>query len=213
MATSRSFVDRYFARRYAVDVMNKPMEDLCLLAHSNGVCVLTLAPSHPVVRSAESGINVKSVDYKITGKVDRLDNKVSGKSKRGAQNLAPDSPVCRIICSGDNGDVVYTIRACAKGRLVEVNERLIQEPQLLVTHPETLGYICVIVQKRSWQQRDPQPEVEQEAPEPNQSTRTNAISLIDRMAYLSLRYPNSSESGNDGFPCVQGSMTENVDDA
>uniref|UniRef100_A0A8C0L7S7 Actin binding transcription modulator n=1 Tax=Canis lupus dingo TaxID=286419 RepID=A0A8C0L7S7_CANLU len=74
-----SLVDRYFTRWYKADVKGKPCEDHCILQHSNRICVITLAESHPVL---QSGKTIKSISYQISTNCSRLQNKVSGKFKR-----------------------------------------------------------------------------------------------------------------------------------
>ncbi|XP_053422376.1 protein Abitram isoform X3 [Nycticebus coucang] len=80
----------------AHDVKGKPYEDHCILQHSNRICVITLAGSHPVL---QSGKTIKSISYQISNNCSRLQNKVSGKFKRGAQFLTELAPLCKIYCS------------------------------------------------------------------------------------------------------------------
>ncbi|KAG8572041.1 hypothetical protein GDO81_011891 [Engystomops pustulosus] len=121
-----SVVDRYFTRWYKTDVKGQLYEDYCILQHSNRICVITLAECHPVL---QSGKNISSISYQISANCSRLQNKVSGKSKRGAQFLTEFAPLCRITCC--DGDE-YTIYSCIRGRLLE---------------PSTEGYIAVVLPK------------------------------------------------------------------
>ncbi|CAH1239069.1 FAM206A [Branchiostoma lanceolatum] len=105
------------------------------------VCIVTLAASHPLVAD---GKTVARVDFQVTEKVNRLDNKVIGKGKRGAQWLQESSPLCRVTCT-DNTE--FTIYSCIKGKLVEVNENLINSPQLLIEKPSSEGYIAIVLPK------------------------------------------------------------------
>ena len=59
-----------------------------VLLHSNGICVLTLAPSHPIL--AEKA-KVKTVDFQVSKKVNRLQNSVKGKGKKGGQFFFDDT--------------------------------------------------------------------------------------------------------------------------
>ncbi|XP_040288367.1 protein Abitram isoform X2 [Bufo bufo] len=120
-----SVVDRYFTRWYKSDVKGQLNEDFCILQHSNRICVVTLAECHPVL---QSGKNISSISYQISANCSRLQNKVSGKSKRGAQFLTELAPLCRITCC--DGDE-YTIYSCIRGRLLEVNENILHNPELL----------------------------------------------------------------------------------
>lgn len=136
-----SLVDRYFTRWYKADVKGKPCEDHCILQHSNRICVITLAGSHPVL---QSGKTIKSISYQISNNCSRLQNKVSGKFKRGAQFLTELAPLCKIYCS--DGEE-YTISSCIRGRLMEVNENILHQPSLLQEKPSTEGYIAVVLPK------------------------------------------------------------------
>ncbi|XP_030060744.1 protein Abitram isoform X2 [Microcaecilia unicolor] len=134
-------IDRYFTRWYKADVKGRPCEDHCILQHSNRICVITLAKSHPLL---QKGRTIKSVNYQISANCSRLQNKVSGKSKRGAQFLTELAPLCRISCS--DGEE-YTIYSCIRGRLLEVNENILHNPVLLQEKPSTEGYIAVLLPK------------------------------------------------------------------
>ncbi|XP_068003590.1 protein Abitram isoform X2 [Melanerpes formicivorus] len=117
--------ERYFTRWYKPDVKGRPCEDFCVLQHSNRICVITLAEAHPLL---QSGKTIKNVNYQISANCSRLQNKVSGKSKRGAQFLTELAPLCRI--SSSDGEE-YTIYSCIRGRLIEVNENILSNPALL----------------------------------------------------------------------------------
>jgi len=93
-------VERYFRRMY--------MEDVCLMFHSNKVCVLTLAPHHPILKK---NLKVVAVDFKVTEKTDRLQNSVSGKAKRGGQFLTAKAPVCIVRCE-DDSEYVIRLEIC-----------------------------------------------------------------------------------------------------
>ncbi|MED6250461.1 hypothetical protein AMECASPLE_008990 [Ameca splendens] len=136
-----SVIDRYFTRWYRADMKGKPCEDHCVLQHSNRLCVVTLAETHPIL---QEGRTVKSINYQISNGCSRLNNKVSGKSKRGAQFLTDFAPLCRITCSDETE---YTIYSCIRGRLLEVNENILETPNLLLEKPSTEGYIAIILPK------------------------------------------------------------------
>ncbi|XP_071311752.1 protein Abitram isoform X1 [Agelaius tricolor] len=133
--------ERYFTRWYKPDVKGRPCEDFCVLQHSNRICVITLAEAHPLL---QSGKTIKNINYQISANCSRLQNKVSGKSKRGAQFLTELAPLCRI--SSSDGEE-YTIYSCIRGRLIEVNENILSNPALLQEKPSTEGYIAVVLPK------------------------------------------------------------------
>ncbi|XP_041811517.1 protein Abitram [Chelmon rostratus] len=140
-AKAPSVVDRYYTRWYRADMKGKPCEDHCILQHSNRLCVVTLADSHPIL---QNGRMIKSINYQISNACSRLKNKVSGKSKRGGQFLTDYAPLCRITCTDETE---YTIYSCIRGRLIEVNENILETPTLLLEKPSTDGYIAVILPK------------------------------------------------------------------
>ncbi|XP_039313174.1 protein Abitram isoform X2 [Solenopsis invicta] len=98
--------DRYFTPYYKVDVQSLG-DDMCIWIHSNRICMLSLAPSHVILRDNK---DIKKVDFKISDKLDRSLNKVSG-----------------------------------KGKLVEVNEALLEDPQLLKESPHKGGYLAIVL--------------------------------------------------------------------
>ncbi|KAK8936966.1 hypothetical protein KSP39_PZI012737 [Platanthera zijinensis] len=121
-STPRSAVESNFVRYYAVDFL-KPGHDQYIYCHANGLCVIGIAPTHRAL-SEEKGVS--SIDFNV-GKSDRSEIKVTGKRKRNAQHLHPDSALCNVCANGS----FYIVRCCVKGSLLEVNNRLIKHPDLL----------------------------------------------------------------------------------
>ena len=74
--------------------------------------------------------------FQVSEKLDRSDNKVSGKRKRGGQWVDETSILCKITCHDD--DTTYSIHCGVRGTLVEMNENLITNPELMtsLTQPE-----------------------------------------------------------------------------
>lgn len=136
----KSVVDRYFTRIFKTDIMGKFCEDQCVLQHSNKICVITVAPSHPLLQCKQ----IVKVNFQVSTKVNRLDNKVSGKGKKGAQHLQPESLICEVTSSDGSK---YSLYSCIRGKLVEVNEKLVTNPQLLLEKPQTEGYLAVVLPK------------------------------------------------------------------
>lgn len=133
-----TITDRYFTAYYKLDVQSYA-DDICILMHSNRICMLTLAPSHAILQDDK---HITKVDFKVSNKLDRVQNKVSGKSKHGAQPLQTNSNICKITCSNEKP---YIIKCCIIGKLVEVNESLIQNPKLLLEPPHKGGYLAIIL--------------------------------------------------------------------
>ena len=133
-----TITDRYFTPYYKLNVQCLG-DDICILMHSNRICMLTLAPSHVVF---QSDTQITKIDFKVSDKLDRVLNKVSGKSKHGAQPLQTNSNICIITCS--NGQT-YKIKCCIIGKLVEVNEALLNNPKLLLEPPHKGGYLAIVL--------------------------------------------------------------------
>ena len=65
--------------------------------------MITLAPSHPLLKCEQ----ITDVNYQVSAKVNRLENKVSGKGKKGAQHLQPESIICVVTCSTGAKYTIY----------------------------------------------------------------------------------------------------------
>ncbi|BFG29054.1 hypothetical protein CerSpe_153280 [Prunus speciosa] len=136
--TPPSSVEANFVSYFAPDFM-KPEHDQYIYRHANGLCVIGLAPTHVAFKD-EGGIT--AVDFNV-GKSDRSGIKVTGKRKKNAQHLESNSALCK-VCSKD---ATYIVRCCVKGSLLEVNDRLIKQPELLNSAADREGYIAIIMPK------------------------------------------------------------------
>jgi hypothetical protein len=134
----QSVTQRYYTPRFCVDGEGKG-EDHLVLFHSNRICLITLAPSHPILKGKK---DISKINFQVSANVDRLKNKVSGKGKHGAQFLQPNSPLCYIECEDGSK---YTVRSCIQGKLVEMNDALIENPKLLLEKPDAEGYIAIVL--------------------------------------------------------------------
>ncbi|RLN08766.1 FAM206 family protein [Panicum miliaceum] len=137
-ASPPSAVEANFARYFIADFMN-PGHDQYVYRHPNGLCVVGLAPAH-VAFKEEGGIT--AVDFNV-GKSDRSEMKVTGKRKRNAQHLQENSALCK-VCVNDKS---FVVRCCVKGSLLEINDRLIKQPDLLNTAADREGYIAIFQPK------------------------------------------------------------------
>lgn len=57
----RPFVDRYYLKKYVLSP-TPDGGDYMILAHSNRLCLLSLAPSHPIIKF---NLTVKSVSFRV----------------------------------------------------------------------------------------------------------------------------------------------------
>ncbi|XP_052866213.1 protein Abitram [Anopheles cruzii] len=129
-----SIVDRFYTKFYHVP-SNKPDEPQQILFHSNRICLVGLAKEHAAFRKG-----IRSVSFEV-GKLDRSENKVSGRKKNGGMVLQADSTLALITCE-DN--VVYKVRSCVQGKLIEVNNRITTEPEIMKIDE---GYIAIVMPK------------------------------------------------------------------
>ncbi|KAH8360120.1 hypothetical protein KR093_010864 [Drosophila rubida] len=129
-----SVVDRFFTRYYYI----KAGAAYQLLYHSNRICLVCLAPSHPAYAEG-----IESVTFDV-GNVDRSQNVVKGKAKKGGMILQADTTLALLKTSAGN---TYKIPSCIRGKLVEVNTALIEDPKLLERAAEGAGYFGILLPK------------------------------------------------------------------
>lgn len=130
-----STVDRFFTRFYYVHP-GKDDEAHQVLFHSNRICLIGLAPGHTAFARG-----ISAVTFEV-GKIDRSLNQVSGKKKSGGMIIQADSTLALVTCQDGS---VFKVRGCVQGKLVEVNQRVVQDLDLLKREGE--GYIAVIMPK------------------------------------------------------------------
>jgi len=145
----KSFIDRYFCKGYNINLpksgtlqeccQSSNFNDVQILRHSNRICLVTLAPTHPIIKENKT---IRSITFKVSEKLDRSLNTVSGKRKRGAQWVDLTSPLCKVTCEDDSQFVIY----CGiRGNLVEMNNRLLEDPQLLTQYENGEGFIAIVM--------------------------------------------------------------------
>uniref|UniRef100_A0A5S6QJ27 Actin-binding transcription modulator n=1 Tax=Trichuris muris TaxID=70415 RepID=A0A5S6QJ27_TRIMR len=137
----RESMKTFYTKYFASDLLGRKDEDLCYLQHNNGVCVICLAPSHPLVRQRDTTF-VQDVNFRVRDNLNRLDNTVKGRKKRSAQQLCPDSVLCRVTCS--NGSQ-FSIRAGLKAKLIEVNAAIQHDGRLLQMEPQWRGFVAMVL--------------------------------------------------------------------
>ena len=105
--------------------------------HSNGLCVLNVAPTHPALQPPH---HVVEISYRSDNK-NVMQTEVHGKKKAGAVFVQPRDMVCTLKLSDGSSVTLY---ACVRGRIIEINHRLVDRPALLGT-PE--GYVAILMPK------------------------------------------------------------------
>lgn len=129
-----SVVDRFFTRYYYF----KGDVPYQVLYHSNRICLICLAPEHPALAQG-----ISSVNFDI-GNVDRSQNVVKGKGKKGGMILQAESTLA-LLTTANGG--TYKVPSCIRGKLVEVNTAIVEEPKLLEQLPEGAGYFAILLPK------------------------------------------------------------------
>ncbi|TDG48189.1 hypothetical protein AWZ03_005364 [Drosophila navojoa] len=127
-------VDRFFTRYYYI----KGGAPYQVLYHSNRICLICLAPTHPAY-----GEGIASVSYDV-GNMDRSQNVVKGKSKKGGMILQADTTLA--LLTTETG-TVYKIPSCIRGKLVEVNTALQTDAKQLHQAAEGAGYFAILLPK------------------------------------------------------------------
>lgn len=135
-----SVVQRYYESRYAINVNDKPNQDYSVLIHSNNLCILSLAPTHVLM-----GKTIDKIDFQVSGSTHRLTNMMTGKGKRGAQVVQAGSTLCIVHCS--NGEE-HKILSAVPGKLVEMNSKLAETPNIMLDKPDDLGFIAIILPQK-----------------------------------------------------------------
>lgn len=123
--------------------------DQCLMFHSNRICIVALAPTHPVIKLDKT---ITKIEHTFEGyvKIDRLSSQPKGKSKKGSQKLQKNSPICSIACSDGSK---YVVTACIGSKLMEINQEVCLNFDLIKTKPLADGHIAII-QPNDWKRMD-----------------------------------------------------------
>ena len=95
----RTVTERYYTRYYCLDEDRERRHDILVLNHSNRICLITLAPTHPVIAR---GLKITKVNFEVSKKTDRKSNKTSGKSKKGGQTLEHTSILAIVETETEN---------------------------------------------------------------------------------------------------------------
>jgi len=129
-----SMQDKNYSTFYTLDDDGK---DQIVLQHPNKLYIVGISPNHPICKGEAT---VLSVNFNVAEK-NRLDNKLKGKKKKGAQKVEIKDFLCEVMMSDGTQ---FFIDACVKGSLLEVNENLLHKPNLLKEKCCTDGYVAII---------------------------------------------------------------------
>ncbi|VUZ50134.1 unnamed protein product, partial [Hymenolepis diminuta] len=121
--------DRYFTTRYFPDVCEKDAhDDLCIMQHSNRICVVGLAAGHAVFTKClnDQTHKIIGVDFQLNDSFNLLQCKVSGRRKRGSHKIQQgNGNHCLGYAICDRGERHALLSGGGlPGRLYESNSRL-----------------------------------------------------------------------------------------
>ena len=100
--------------------------------------------THPIFPVIKDKKVIKNLNFQVSQNCNRLKNKVSGKGKKGGQGLDEKSILCFIEC--ESGET-YTIQSCVKGRLVTINQKVVENPQLILEKSPGQAHLAIILTK------------------------------------------------------------------
>lgn len=112
--------------------------DTCIRVHTNKLCLVFLSPKHSLVVGNQQ---IKKINFQVSKKVNRYNNAIKGKGKKGAQFLQPESLLCFVeTVDGDS----YPVKAGVHGKLLEINANIPQNYNLIKDDLNE-GFIAVIL--------------------------------------------------------------------
>ncbi|KAI7872658.1 hypothetical protein BDF14DRAFT_1716073 [Spinellus fusiger] len=123
------YLSRYFTLFFHIETNDSAPEgtlfsDIYVRQSPNKICVLGMAPSHAFLKQENLA------DSKIEFKTDIIGKKVKANT---------------IIAEVRKNGLIYAIRAQMQGQLLELNPRLVENPELLWEHTMDIGFIAVIM--------------------------------------------------------------------
>jgi len=139
-------------------------------------------------------LHVTSVAFRSHDSKNLMETAVRGKKKAGAVFVTPRDMVCTATVSDGSEVVLY---ACVRASVVEVNQRLIERPELLGT-PE--GYVAILMPKLEEKKSIGEACLEFDRQSPLDSLSTNAKRKLEGKA------PRSSKQRRQS-PCFEFERT------
>lgn len=129
--------ERYYTPMFVMDYQGIKGNDQYIYFHSNKLCIIGIAPGHILFKN-------KNMPNSISFQGNNRDlslNLVSGRNKKGGYWIDRQSILCEILC--DN-NIKYKLHGCVKGHLIELNEKISNDPLLLYNKPYSDGYVAII---------------------------------------------------------------------
>lgn len=132
-STHRPLVDRFFTRYYLVRQKTSE-EHYLVLFHSNRICMVGLSGAHPAF--------AKGIEQVTCPILKKTDKQSTGEDRKRSAILQKDTTIAVVKCCDGT---TYNVPSCVKGKLVEINQNVLQNPSLL--SKEGYGYIAILLPK------------------------------------------------------------------
>eukprot|EP01080_Neovahlkampfia_damariscottae_P006356 gene6356-10362_t len=133
-------IRRNYEQFFMVDIKDVPFSDQYIHKHVNGLTVIGLAKTHAIFKLK----NIKITSLKFKQEVI-----VKGKKKQGSVAVRPNSVICEIFYKTeeqkeDEEPLKFNVFGCIKGKAIEFNMKLEQNPTLLFEKTETDGFFAIV---------------------------------------------------------------------
>ncbi|OZJ02935.1 hypothetical protein BZG36_04558 [Bifiguratus adelaidae] len=154
-----AYLDQYYTRYYWIAPASEDSKgvegDLLIHQSPNCLCVLCLAPTHPLLlRYKEDPTIAKRIRIEFQDTYNSVN--LSSKNKKGAPWLQVGSEYLKIMLdeepgkepeASDTEPLVYSFRSCIHSQMMEVNEKFVNDPDLLFRRPYSQGYLAIVKPK------------------------------------------------------------------
>ena len=130
--------ERYYTKYFHI---TEDAQDQVVLVHTNRICLVALSPNHQIIKDQKK---IKSLNFDVSKNCNRLQNKVSGKGKKGGQGVDERSILCFIEC--ENGES-FSVRSCVKGKLIGINQKIVENPNLILEKSPGEAHLAIILTK------------------------------------------------------------------
>eukprot|EP00771_Trimastix_marina_P003700 gnl/Trimastix_PCT/504.p1 GENE.gnl/Trimastix_PCT/504~~gnl/Trimastix_PCT/504.p1 ORF type:complete len:235 (-),score=54.95 gnl/Trimastix_PCT/504:576-1181(-) len=119
-----------------VDLDKTPCQDQYVNHHTNGLAVVGLCPCHPALHD----LPITKIEFSIRNR-NLKGNRVHGRKKKGGHQVYPETILCFLYTASG---ARYRIFAGAWAHLLELNPRVLADPNLLAREPLTDGYLAIL---------------------------------------------------------------------
>ncbi|KAJ3441067.1 hypothetical protein M0812_13071 [Anaeramoeba flamelloides] len=108
-----------------------------VLIHPNNIALIGITEEHPIIKE---NLEINSISFEIDG-INRLNNNVKGIKKKGGQFFQVGDTICELNCSNQK---TYKIISPIKGKLIEINELIIDKHHLIKEDNYDTGFISIV---------------------------------------------------------------------